>query len=203
MHPNLNAPSPSLLEEYRRQMLEMSRRAVAPPSTPTPEPAPKDETWLDTHFPEPNFQQDREAMNPVFIEKEPAPPPITESPFVGYLRVFTFTASEAEPIENARVVVSQNDTLYANTVTDRDGYTPVIPLPTVDPALTLQPGEAQPYIPYTIRIMAEGFRPTTHENVPIYGNAYVTQPVLLLPLLPGADPNATQDFISEGPTNLQ
>ena len=202
MHPNPNAPSTALMEEYRRQMMEMSRRATVPPSAPTPAPAPKDETWLNTHFPEPNFLQDRAAMNPVVTGEAPAAPPVTESPFVGYLRVFTFTAGEAEPIEGARVVVSRNDTLYANTVTDRNGYTPVIPLPTVDPALTLQPGESQPYIPYTIRVTAEGFLPVTHENAPIYGNNYVTQPVILLPLLPGANPNATQDFISSGPTNL-
>ena len=200
MQPDSNALSPSLIEDYRRQMMEMNRRATPPSSTP----APMDEEWLDTHFPEPHFQQDRAAMASATAEEPPAPlPPIAESSFVGYLRVFTFTANEAEPIEGAHVVVGREDTIYANTATDRDGYTPVIPLPTIDPALTLQPRGPQPYVTYTIRVTADGFRPVIHENVPIYGNNYVTQPVALHPLLPGADPEDRQRFVSGGPINLQ
>jgi len=196
-----NIPSPSQMEEYRRQMLEMSRRAAPP----TPVSVPAEDNWLDSRYPEPHFEQDRAAMAPV-TEPEPSSedpaPPIAESPFVGYLRVFAFTANEAEPIQEARVTVRRGDTLFANTATDRDGYTPVIPLPSVDPALTLQPGGPQPYVTYDILVTADGFRSVLHENVPVYGNNYVTQPVTLLPLLPGADPNEMQDYISGGPANL-
>ena len=200
MESSKNIPSPTQMEEYRRQMLEMSRRAAPPP----PSAAPAEENWLDSRYPEPHFEQDRAALAPI-SEPEPPPepaPPIAESPFVGYLRVFAFTANEAEPIQGARVAVRRGDTLFANTATDRDGYTPVIPLPSVDPALTLQPGGPQPYVTYDIQVTADGFRPVLHENVPVYGNNYVTQPVTLLPLLPGADPNEMQDYISGGPANL-
>ena len=184
-----SVPSPAEMEEYRRQLLEMSRRATA-----------QDGNWLDTRFPAPDIEKDKAAIAPV-AEESPAPP-IAESPFVGYLRVFVYTANAAEPLEGARVVVSRDGTLYANTTTDRDGYSPVIPLPTVDPALTLQPGSVQPYVTYTIQVKRAGFQPVMHENVPVYGNNYVTQPVVLLPLLPNADPNAMQDFTSGGPANL-
>ena len=184
-----NAPSPAQMEEYRRQLLEMSRRAI-----------PREENWLDNRFPEPDIEKDKAALAPP-AEEEPAPP-IAESPFVGYLRVFAYTADEAEPLEGARVTVSRNGTLYANASTDRDGYSPVIALPTVDPALTLQPGTVQPYVAYDIQVNRDGFRSVLHENVPIYGNNYVTQPVALRPLLPNADPDAMQDFISGGPANL-
>lgn len=193
------SPTPDQIEKYRRQMLEMSRRA-------TPAPTPE-ENWLDRRYPEPNFSQDREAMAPPappppVAQTPPPAPPIAESPFVGYLRVVTFSGNQAEPIEGARVVVSRGDTVYANTETDRDGTTPVIPLPSVDPALTLRPGNDQPYVPYTIQVNAEGFRPVRHENVPVYGNNYVTQPIALLPLLPGADADDIRDFRSGGPANL-
>ena len=200
MQAEKNAPSHSLVEEYRRQMLEMSRRAAPPPPSPT---AAAEENWLDSRYPEPNIAADKAAIAPARTEEAPPPtPPIAESPFIGYLRIFTFTAEEAEPIEGARVAVTRDGILYGNAATDRDGYTPVIPLPTVNPALTLQPGGPQPYVPYTIQITADGFRPVIHENVPIYGNNYVTQPVALLPLLPGADPEEEQGFISGGPANL-
>lgn len=183
------SPSPAEMEEYRRKLLEMSRRATTPA-----------ENWLDTRFPEPNIEKDKAAMAPP-AEEAPTPP-IAESPFVGYLRIFAYTANEGEPLEGARVVVERDGTLYANTVTDRDGYSPVIVLPTVDPALTLQPGLDQPYVTYSIQVQQPGFRPVLHENVPIYGNTYVTQPVSLLPLLPNANPNLMQDFTSGGPANL-
>lgn len=201
MQHDKNTPSPVLMEEYRRQMMEMQRLATAaapPPKTPDDS---TDENWLDARFPEPDIAKDKAAMATA-DESVESPPPIAESPFIGYVRIFAFTANEAEPIEGAQVVVSRDATLYGNAVTDRDGYTPVIPLPTVDPALTLQPGGPQPYIPYTIQVTADGFRPVIHENVPIYGNHYATQSVALLPLLPGADSNQRQDFVSGGPANL-
>ena len=186
-----NSPSPTLVEEYRRQLLAMQRHAA---------PSPREENWLDSRFPEPNIERDKAAVAPT--DNDVPAPPITESPFVGYLRVFAYTADEAEPLANARVVVSRDGTLYANAATDRDGYTPVIALPTVDPALTLQPGTTRPYVAYDIQVNRDGFRGALHENVPIYGNNYVTQPVVLLPLLPNADPDAVQDFVSGGPANL-
>ena len=201
MHHDKNVPSPVLVEEYRRQMMAMQRLAtVAAPPPETPENS-LDENWLDTRFPEPNIAKDKAAIT---TADTPAvsPPPIAESPFIGYVRIFAFTANEAEPIEGAQVTVGREGILYGNATTDRDGYTPVFPLPTVDPALTLQPGGPQPYIPYTIQVTAAGFRPVIHENVPIYGNHYATQSVALLPLLPGADPNQRQDFVSGGPANL-
>ena len=195
-----HTPDNKTMEAYRRQMMEMYQQAAPAPPAVTDEDA-----WLDSRYPEPHFEQDRAAIAPVTEPEPPSEeptPPIAESPFVGYLRVFAFTAGEAEPIQGARVAVRRGDTLYANTKTDWDGYTPVIPLPSVDPALTLQPGGPQPYVAYDILVTAEGFRPVLHENVPVYGNNYVTQPVTLLPLLPGADPDEMQDFVSGGPANL-
>lgn len=189
MHTDKNVPSPAVMEEYRRQLLEMRRRAA--PTT--------DDDWLNRHYPEPNIEHDKAAI--IAPPEQPAPP-IAETPFVGYLRVFTFTANEAEPIVGAQITVRRDGTLYANVSTDRDGYTPVIPLPTVDPARSLQPGGPQPYVTYDIQVNAQGFLTTQHTNVPLYGNTYVTQPIAMLPLLPNGNPDATQAFTSGGPANL-
>ncbi len=189
------SPSPTLVEQYRRQMLEMAHNS----------PPKNDENWLDTHFPEPDFYRDREAMAtpavspPQTAPQEPAP---EESAFVGYLRVFVFTGEGAEPLESARVVVSQENTVYANVSTDRDGFTPVLPLPAVDPALTLTPGNPSPYTAYDVTVSAEGYQGVHHRNLPVYGNNYVTLPTPLYPLLPGESPDAILDSQSGGPTNL-
>ena len=196
-----NAPTPQAIEEYRRQMMAMFQRS-AMRSAP-------EEDWLNSRFPEPDFRRDHAIMVETVIDipdasvKEPPPPlSATPSPFVGYLRVFAFTAEQAEPIPNARVAVTRDDTLFANVETDRDGYTPVIPLPSVDPSFSLRPDGPTPYIGYDIQVNAEGFRTVRHENVPVYGNNYVTQPIALLPLLPNTPQPPMQNFISGGPTNL-
>ena len=197
MEQKKSVPSPALVEQYRRQMLEM--RPKSPPST---------ENWLDQRFPEPDFRRDREIMAvpaQTLPAEDPEPVPdvaVPESPFVGYLRVFAFTADGADPLEDARVVVEREDTVYANVTTDRDGFTPVLPLPSVDPALTLTPGNATPYTAYDVSVTADGYQGVRHQDLPVYGNNYVTLPAPLNPLLPGGNPDAMQDFRSGGPANL-
>lgn len=192
MQPQKATPSPALVEQYRRQMLEM--RPPAPPKT---------ENWLDTRFPEPDFLRDREAIAiSAATAPDETPEPSPETPFVGYLRVFVFTGEGAEPLEEARVTVSRDGVSYANVTTDRDGFTPVLPLPSVDPALTLTPGNLNPYTAYDITVNAAGYQGVRHQNMPVYGNNYVTLPTPLYPLLPGEDPDSMQDFQSGGPSNL-
>ncbi len=187
-------PSPALVEHYRQQMMALYGQQEPP--------APTEDNWLESRFPEPDIQRDRAAVALPEEPDTPQSPPIAETLYVGYLRVFVFTGDKAEPVANALVTVSKEGTLFANTVTDRDGYTQVIPLPSVDPALTLTPGVATPYVAYDILTTADGFHPVRHERVPVYGNNYVTQPVALLPIVPGEDPEQMQDFVSGGPTNL-
>lgn len=195
-----SAPDATVMDTYRRQMMEMYHRAAPPPPAETAE-----EDWLGTRYPEPNIEQDKAALAPPTPTPEPQPtPPLSD--FVGYLRVYAFTGGGAEPISGARVIVTRLDgneqTIYANLTTDADGFTPVIALPSVDPALTLRPGNAQPYVTYTVRVTADGFQPVEHRNVPVYGNNYVTQPVAMTPVIPGTDADRTQEFTSGGPTNL-
>lgn len=198
MTENPKTPRSELVEKYRRELMEWYQRNPAPPT----------EDWLDQRYPEPNIPRDKAALAPAPVAEQPPmetpaePPAILPTPFVGYLRVFAVTASGAEPIPEARVTVSGDGTVYAETVTDRDGYTSVIPLPTVDPDLSLRPNNPAPYVTYTVLTEAEGFRSVRHSNLPIYGNDYVTQTVMLMPLTPGDDPAALQEFVSGAPTNL-
>ncbi len=128
------------------------------------------------------------------------------APFVGYLRVFVFTGQRTEPLPGARVVITrkqgETDALYANTITDLDGQTPAIPLPSVDPALTLRPEAATPYIAYDIRVTVNGFSTAIYEDVPVYGGSFVTQPAAMLPLRPGEDPTVPLIYYSGGPADL-
>lgn len=198
-----------LIEEYNRQLISTyQQRPKAPPKPP-------ETSWLDEHYPLPDIERDRAAMTVAATESAeqvptpddtPSPPNIAPSPYVGYLRVFVFTGQSAEPLQGATVSVSREQdeqiTLYATTTTDIDGFTPVLPLPSVDPALTMRPDGPTPYITYDIRVDAIGFQPVIYENVPIYGNNYVTQSASMLPLVPGQNPSIPRVFRSGAPTNL-
>ena len=222
MEQHKKAPAAEAVERYRQQMLEQYRQQT---HSPTAEKSA--DNWLEERFPPPDIQRDRIALTTVAqavnesiaTEDMPLPEPpdpvnevpepssaLPESPFVGYLRVFTFTGSEAEPIPGARITVTRSGdgerTVYASLQTDRDGLTPVAPLPSVDPALTMRPGSTLPYVAYDILVSREGFVNSLYEQVPVYGNNYVTQPVPLFPLLPGEDPDTVRRFISGGPANL-
>ena len=194
MEPKKASPPPHLVEQYRRQLLEMMPKI----------PSKATDNWLDERFPVPDFYRDREEIAlPVIaptdetIESDPL-----ESPFVGFLRVFAFTAEGAEPLESARVTVSRDGVVYANVTTDRDGFSPVLPLPSVDPALTLTPGNTTPYTAYAVTVTADGYQGVRHQNLPVYGNNYVTLPTPLYPLLPGEPQDSMQEFQSGGPDNL-
>ena len=190
-----DSPDTARIEDYRQQMLDMYRDAIPPSPNIS-----VDSNWLETHYPEPDIEKDKALIAASPSSSEPIPPPV----YVGYLRVYTFTANGAEPIQRARVIITQSDvasqSIYANLTTDRDGFTPTIFLPSVDPALTLRPGTTKPYVAYNINVTADGFQPVEHRNVPIYGDNYVTQPIALLPLIPGYFDKQT--FVSNGPTNL-
>ncbi len=211
-----------LIARYNRELMTTYRQQT-----------PLTAQQLDQDFPLPNIDRDRQAMavaaTPPPVEPTPPPVPTTTmppepsppaapdatppsaetAPYVGNLQIYAFTGSTAEPIEGAQVFVSRDNNgdslLYASTVTDRSGLTPVIPLPTVDPMLSMNPDTAQnnlPYVAYDIQISALGFTPLRFENVPIYGGNSVTQPAAMLPLIAGDNPDLPRVYRSGGPANL-
>ncbi len=175
-------------------------RAMMTAAQPTPaKPAIPDEPQFP--YTDGDLAGDVPRDNP-----QPAPPAIGESPYIGYMRVFVFTGRTAEPIEGATVSVTrpqgEQTELYATATTNADGFTPVLPLPSVSPALTMRPDIPTPYVAYDIRVSAPDFRPVIFENVPVYGNNYVTQSAGLLPLIPGQDANDPVIIRSGAPENL-
>ena len=216
-----------LIEEYNRELMNTYRQQTKPPQPredawfdeqfPLPD-VERDRAALTTTPPgkptspsadaAPQFPYtDDDLKGEVPRDNEPIPPPaIGPSPYVGYLRVFAFTGQTAEPLQGATVTVTRKqngrEDLYATTTTDADGFTPVVPLPSVNPALTMRPDIPTPYIPYDIRVDAIGFQPVIYENVPVYGNNYVTQSASMLPLVPGQDPTIPRIYRSGAPTNL-
>ncbi len=205
------APLPTesrwLDEQFPLPDIERDRAAMAAAEMPIAEENSHDvQTAPPTDTPQ--FPYTDEDLNGEVPRGDdtPAPPNIGSSPYVGYLRVFVFTGQSAEPLQGATVSVTraqgERDELYATATTDIDGFTPILPLPSVNPALTMRPDIPSPYVAYDIRVDAGGFQPVIFENVPIYGNNYVTQSASMLPLVPGQDRNIPRVYRSGAPTNL-
>ena len=196
-------PSPDIERDKASLPTLAAQQTQTPAQTATQTPAPPTAPEQVPTFPYTDADLQGEVPRP---EETPAPPAEDTAAYTGYLRVFVFSGNAAEPLPGARVVISRkeqgNDILFANAATDIDGFTPVIPLPSVNPALTLQPNVPNPYVAYDIQVLADGFVPTIYENVPVYGNNYVTQPAAMIPLLPGQDPSVPRIIRSGAPSEL-
>ncbi len=134
-----------------------------------------------------------------------APPPMEMS--LGYLRVFVTTGRGALPIPNAQVVITrvinEEELLEQAARTDISGYTPLFTLPAVSSVYSQMPGNDSPYTYYTIYVRANGFYPVRLRNVPLYGGITAVQPVDLIPVTEGDDPNRERTVTEGAPENLQ
>lgn len=136
-------------------------------------------------------------------DEENADFPMTDT---GYIQVRTFTAREAIPIEGALVTITQEDgngtKLQWALVTDKDGLTPTVAVPTVSSTLSLQPGVEHPYSQYTIQVDMPGYYRVKNIDVPVYGGITALQPVELIPLPEGTIGTPEVVFPETGPEEL-
>ena len=104
---------------------------------------------------------------------------------IGYLTVMVSTARGAIPLEGA-VVNVRGDTLDSSEIlfsliSDRDGKTPRIPLPTPPKSNSDTPGGASAFSTYNIDVFKDGYVPLYFQNVPIFPSIHSIQPAVMLP----------------------
>ena len=104
----------------------------------------------------------------------------------GSLIVRVSVANAAAPIQGASVLISFEDgsgeKLVKSMITDVNGETKKIMLPTVPLDESLEPGIKNPYASYLIRVSADGYFTIDSINVPIFDKQTAIQPVEMLPL---------------------
>lgn len=104
----------------------------------------------------------------------------------GTLRFRTYTARNALPVPNARVIVfkiigGKPHTFY-DLVTDQSGQTEIVPLPAPLSQLSQTPDSGiQPYSLYDADITAEGYAPVAIRNLPIFEGILSVQRTALVP----------------------
>ena len=106
----------------------------------------------------------------------------------GNIRIRTYKAQEALPVEGALVKIYGSDEydrdIAYSLLTDSDGMTRSLSLPTPSKKYSTAPGAAEtPYSVYNIEIVKEGFYPKKIDNVPIFSGISAVLPIEMLPLI--------------------
>ncbi len=124
----------------------------------------------------------------------------------GYLRVNVRKARETLPIEGAFVQIYGSDEAGNNSGvlyslrTDADGITETVELSAPPAALSMKPGDPQPYGIYNITVQKEGYGRVENIGVPVFDGVLSTQPVQLIPLSEFLDGEESEMRIFESPT---
>ena len=116
---------------------------------------------------------------------------IEQRPGYGNLVIHVTTARGAIPLEGAQVMIrnalppnvpARGDAITTE-ITDRDGNTRPIRLPTRPREESLRPGNGTPpFQTYQIDVRLEGYYDQNYLNVPIFDGITAIQPVDLIPL---------------------
>lgn len=107
----------------------------------------------------------------------------------GRLIINTYAGSGAIPIPNSTVrirgVDENNRFIEYSVLTDEDGTSPTINLPTQDISysLTQNPAEA-PYSNYDVEVIKDGYYTKKIYSVPIFSGVTSILPVTMLPFIP-------------------
>ncbi|MFZ2537463.1 MAG: hypothetical protein WAX04_00990 [Oscillospiraceae bacterium] len=128
------------------------------------------------------------------------------NPETGYLKVKTFTARRAFPVKNAVVEVSKNFPsgryLISQLVTNQDGITDVIELPTPSKQLSEVPGTPNPFTTVDIKIKHKEFVEMNFFDVPVFQGITSIQKADLLPLAAAPDGTSSVDIAQTEPSDL-
>ena len=105
----------------------------------------------------------------------------------GSIRVRAYTAAGALPTEGALIKIYGADE-YTNGIvysvlTDEDGITKELSLPTPPRAYSTAPGAiSSPYSVYNVEISKDGFYPKRIDNVPLFNGISAVLPIEMIPL---------------------
>ena len=104
---------------------------------------------------------------------------------VGYLTVNVTTARGAIPLEGATVNIRGDEkdsaSILFSLLSDRDGRTPRVSLPTPPKENSDTPGGASAFSTYNIEVFKDGYVPLYFQNVPIFPSVLSIQPAVMVP----------------------
>lgn len=103
----------------------------------------------------------------------------------GHLIVRVSTALGAIPLEKAVVHIrgssEDNSGVIYSLLSDRDGLTEKVSLPTPPRSASLSPSPSPPFSAWGIEVTKEGYIPVFFQGVPVYPDTVSVQPAVLVP----------------------
>ena len=103
----------------------------------------------------------------------------------GYLTVRVSTARGAIPLSGATVNIRggevDNSSVIYSLISDGDGRTPRVSLPTPPKENSDAPGGGVAYSVYNVDVFKEGYIPLYFHNVPIFPSVISVQPAVMVP----------------------
>ena len=105
----------------------------------------------------------------------------------GSLKIRAYSASGAIPTEGVLIKIygadDYNKDVQYSLITDSDGITKELYLPTPPLYYSMSPGAAEaPYSVYNVELAKSGFYPKRIDNVPIFAGIKSTLPIEMIPL---------------------
>lgn len=120
----------------------------------------------------------------------------------GYLTVRVSTARGAIPLSGATVNIrggeKDSSTILYSLISDSDGRTERVALPTPPKENSDTPGGAIAYATYSIDVFKEGYLPLYFHNVPIFPSVISVQPAVMVP---AAGPSLSGEIDIAGPSD--
>lgn len=112
----------------------------------------------------------------------------------GMLTVRTYTASGALPVKNALIRITgvdeNNRFIDFTLLTDNDGVTRIITLPTPDRTFSMGPGAvAAPYAIYDVEASADGYYTKRISDVAVFSGVGSMQEINMIPISVSTDKN--------------
>ena len=102
----------------------------------------------------------------------------------GYLTVRVSTARGAIPLSGATVNIRDGEdssTVLYSLISDNDGKTERVSLPTPPIENSETPGGQTAYATYSIDVFKEGYVPLYFHNVPVFPSVISVQPAVMIP----------------------
>lgn len=125
----------------------------------------------------------------------------------GYLIVKVSTARGAIPLEGASVNIrgaepSNSDIIYS-LISDRDGITKKVELPTPLRGLSEVPGNIAPYALYDIDVFKEGYRDLVLKDVSVFDSITSIQGAVMIPLAANRYPDSFEPVSDISPSDAE